>query len=195
MLTILKGQGDQVPETCPTCPGDCVPVEPTFRCVDCFDNRLVCQDCCVTSHATNPLHRIEWNGKFFVSLRRLGLVVQLGHLDGSECYNPTRGLSKFIVVDTNGIHHVQLNYCGCKRSISTLTAVQHQKWEQLMRVRWFPGTHTRPKTAFAFQMLMQFHILTLLGKINGFDYYRGLERLTDNTGKKIPVSWSALFFS
>ncbi|THU75457.1 hypothetical protein K435DRAFT_880783 [Dendrothele bispora CBS 962.96] len=61
-----------------------------------------------------------------------------------------------------------------------------------MRVRWFPGTHTRPKTAFTFQMLMQFHILTLSGKINGFDYYRGLERLTDNTGKKIPNRYPTL---
>ncbi|KAK7450187.1 hypothetical protein VKT23_013070 [Stygiomarasmius scandens] len=35
-------------------------------------------------------------------------------------------------------------------------------------------------------MLEQFHILTLSGKITTYDYYKGLERLTDNTGQKIP---------
>ncbi|THU99177.1 hypothetical protein K435DRAFT_659501, partial [Dendrothele bispora CBS 962.96] len=35
-------------------------------------------------------------------------------------------------------------------------------------------------------MLEQFHIVTLCGKTTVYDYYRGLERLTDNTGEKIP---------
>ncbi|THU83945.1 hypothetical protein K435DRAFT_603524, partial [Dendrothele bispora CBS 962.96] len=158
---------------------------PTFRCLDCFFGALVCQDCCVESHKSNPLHQIQvWNGTYFerVSLRRLGLVVQLDHPDGSECENPYRGPSKFVVVHLNGIHRVQLNYCGCSRSFSTTTGLQHLKWEQLMRMRWFPGTHSRPNTACTYQMLEQFHILTLSGKITAYDYYRGLERLTDNTG-------------
>ncbi|THV01339.1 hypothetical protein K435DRAFT_853897 [Dendrothele bispora CBS 962.96] len=192
VLMCLKGRGDQTPEvvqSCPTCPPDRVPILPTLRCLDCFHSSLVCQDCCIASHRANPLHHIQsWNGKFFerVSLRRLGLVVQLGHLDGSECDNPLRGPSKFMVVHTNGVHRVELNYCGCTNSISTLSGSQHQKWEQLMRARWFPATHTRPQTACTFQMLQQFHILTLCGKITAFDYYRGIERLTDNTGKKLP---------
>ncbi|THU79326.1 hypothetical protein K435DRAFT_698016, partial [Dendrothele bispora CBS 962.96] len=85
---ILKGRGEPIPQTCPTCLDDVVPVEPTFRCLDCFFGALVCQDCCVESHKSNPLHRIQvWNGTYFerVSLRRLGLVVQLDHPDGSEC--------------------------------------------------------------------------------------------------------------
>jgi hypothetical protein len=56
-----------------------------------------------------------------------------------------------------------------------------------MRAQWFPGTHSRPKTACTFQMLEQFQMLTLCGKITVFDYYKGLEKLTNNTGQKIPV--------
>ncbi|THU76828.1 hypothetical protein K435DRAFT_561366, partial [Dendrothele bispora CBS 962.96] len=188
---ILKGHGDHLSATCPSCPSDRPPIEPTFRCIDCFHTALCCQDCCVERHQANPLHRIQsWNGNHFqlVSLKRLGLVVQLGHPDGSTCPDPRNGPSKLIVVHTNGLHRIRLNYCGCSRSISTLTRCQHQKWEQLMRARWFPGTHIRPKTTCTFQMLEQFHILTLSGKITAYDYYKGLERLTDNTGLKIPVS-------
>ncbi|KAK7444542.1 hypothetical protein VKT23_015220 [Stygiomarasmius scandens] len=187
---ILKGRGDRIPTTCPTCPSNRTPIEPTFRCKDCFSTGLMCQDCTVESHRTNPLHQIElWNGTHFerISLKRLGLVVQLGHPYGGSCPNPVKGPSKMIIVHTNGLHRIQLNYCGCSLSISTLTGCQHQKWEQLMRAAWFPGTHTRPQTACTYQMLTQFHILTLSGKITAYDYYKGLEFLTDNTGHKVPV--------
>jgi hypothetical protein len=131
-----------------------------------------------------------WNGQFFerVSLRQMGLVVQLGHLDGSQCENPIHGPSRFFVLHTNGIHCISLMYCSCRQSISTSTGLFHQKWEQIMRARWFPGTHSRPKTACTFQMLEQFHMLTLCGKITAFDYYKGLEKITSNIGQKIPVS-------
>ncbi|THU89994.1 hypothetical protein K435DRAFT_588784, partial [Dendrothele bispora CBS 962.96] len=91
----------------------------------------------------------SWNGTYFkwVSLKRLGLVVQLGHLDSSSCPSHVPGPSKMIVIHTNGIHCIQMNYCGCSLSISTLTHCQHQKWEQLMHAHWFPGTHVQPKTA------------------------------------------------
>ncbi|THU75672.1 hypothetical protein K435DRAFT_558574, partial [Dendrothele bispora CBS 962.96] len=129
------------------------------------------------------LHK-HWTGRFFkkVSLRRLGLVVQLGHQDGSECPTPILGPSKFIVVHENGVHRVSLRYCGCEASISSSTGIMHHKWEQLMRNRWFPATHTRPKTACTFQMLQCFHMLTLSGKLTAYDYYGGLVKLTNNTG-------------
>ncbi|THU96563.1 hypothetical protein K435DRAFT_858427 [Dendrothele bispora CBS 962.96] len=55
-----------------------------------------------------------------------------------------------------------------------------------MRCRWFPATHTHPRTTFMFQFLEQFHIMNLSGKINLYDYYKAIEKLTDNTGGKIP---------
>lgn len=32
---------------------------PTFRCLDCFGNGLLCQECIVSLHHINPLHRIQ----------------------------------------------------------------------------------------------------------------------------------------
>ena len=34
-------------------------VSRTFRCLDCFGNGLYCQQCLVSDHLLNPLHRIE----------------------------------------------------------------------------------------------------------------------------------------
>ncbi|THU99178.1 hypothetical protein K435DRAFT_604125, partial [Dendrothele bispora CBS 962.96] len=103
---ILKGRGDHIPLTCPTCPPDREPLEPTYRCIDCFYTGLICQDCCVEDHRANPLHRIQV--RVIVVL-----FVQLGHLDGSTCPSPVPGPSKMIVIHTNGIHRVRMNYCGC----------------------------------------------------------------------------------
>ncbi|KAK7441515.1 hypothetical protein VKT23_016505 [Stygiomarasmius scandens] len=188
---ILKGRGDHVPDKCVLCPSDRESIEPTFRCVDCTCSPLICQDCCVERHQPNPFHRIEvnhWTGHHFekVSLRRLGLVTQLGHQDGTGCQNPVPGPSKFIVVHENGIHRISLQYCGCTASISSQTGALHQKWEQLMRNQLFPTTHTRPRTACTFQMLEKFHSFNLSGKINPYDYYKGLRMITDNTGAKLP---------
>ncbi|THU89748.1 hypothetical protein K435DRAFT_677270 [Dendrothele bispora CBS 962.96] len=187
---ILKGRGDNVPDHCTLCPSDREATEPTFRCIDCTNAPLMCQDCCVENHRFNPLHRIEhWTGRYFekISLRRLGLVIQLGHQDGSKCPQPVSGPSKFVIVHHNGIHRVRMMYCGCEASLSSQTGSMHHKWEQLMRNRMFPATHTRPSTACTFQMLNWFHVLTLSSKVTAYDFYKGLERTTDNTGAKLPV--------
>ncbi|KAJ7576314.1 hypothetical protein C8J56DRAFT_1007515 [Mycena floridula] len=61
------------------------------------------------------------------------------------------------------------------------------KYQELLRNEWFPATHLEPQTAATFRCVEQFHMLTLTGKVTAFDYYMGLQRLTDNTGcKKIP---------
>lgn len=61
----------------------------------------------------------EWNGDYFkhVTLKSLGLHVQLGHPPGSVCYNrkPAAG-NDFVVIDVNGIHEVNLDFCGCVRA-------------------------------------------------------------------------------
>ncbi|KAK7016228.1 hypothetical protein VNI00_018947 [Paramarasmius palmivorus] len=183
---LLKGRGQVVPETCIFCPPQKDPVSPTFRCMDCTSTALTCQDCCVKRHSFAPLHRILcWNGSHFerVSLRRLGLVIQLGHPDGSKCLLPSKATEQFTVLDTSGLHHVSLSYCGCTSSICPDTQLQRQKWEQLMFYEWFPSTIDRPRTACTFRCLESFQLLTLTAKITAFDYYKTLECLTDNTGR------------
>ena len=47
---------------------------------------------------------------------------------------------------------------------------------------------SRPQTAFTFEMLDTFHLLTLQSKISAYDYYSSLENKTNNVSKSVKVS-------
>ncbi|OBZ73392.1 hypothetical protein A0H81_06621 [Grifola frondosa] len=53
-----------------------------------------------------------------------------------------------------------------------------------MRAGWFPATTNRPATAFTFTLLSFLHELNLQSKANIYDFFRTLQRITDNTGVK-----------
>ncbi|KAJ3965399.1 hypothetical protein EV361DRAFT_810748, partial [Lentinula raphanica] len=130
---------------------------PGVSCVDCFLRQLTCATCCVRSHRDRPLDSIKrWNGLFFedTSLQDLGLRIQLGHADGSICPNPSPGPSDFVVIHTNKIHRVSIDFCHCPLS------VMRPQWEQLMLNEWLPATTDRPRTACTFRALEQFHMLS-----------------------------------
>lgn len=111
----------------------------------------------------------------------MGLRYQLGHLD-LRCSDPAPSHKDFSVMDTNGIHYIAVDFCGCETKIS--------RRQQLLREDWYPATVHWPQTCATGRMLKQFHILTLTGKIPVYDYYNALERLTDNTGVDVPkVCW------
>ncbi|KAH0828896.1 hypothetical protein J3R83DRAFT_2296 [Lanmaoa asiatica] len=147
-------------------------------CRDCITQELYCQNCLVKAHACNPLHTVKkWNGMFYESvlLKALGLRIQLGHPCGQKCRNPERAFDDtFVVVDTNGIHTVSLDFCGCELAMS--------HFQQLLRFAWFPATTSRPKTAATFRVLKQFHLVSLESKISVYQYYNTLAKLIDNTG-------------
>lgn len=70
-----------------------------------------------------------------------------------------------------------LAYCNCpgRRAAG--------EWrQQLLRRRWFPATHLDPKTAATYRVLNTFHVLTLQGKVTTYDFYAGLEKLSNNMG-------------
>ncbi|KAH0828706.1 hypothetical protein J3R83DRAFT_3108 [Lanmaoa asiatica] len=124
----------------------------------------------------------EWNGDYFqrVPLKSLGLRIQLGHPLRSTCYNQKpAGGDDFVVINTNGVHGVTLDFCGCEQ------AQTHYK--QLLRSRWFPVTTTEPRTAVTFAVLKAFHLLSLESKVSAYEYYNSIARLTDNTG--VVESW------
>ena len=86
----------------------------------------------------------------------------------------------FVVIDTNGIHLVNVDYCRCY-------SVTHRV--QLLRIGWWPATPLDPQTCATMEVLRHFQILNLQGKLTGFSFYRALEYQTDNTGlNKPPVS-------
>jgi hypothetical protein len=110
-----------------------------------------------------------------VTLAHLGLRIQLGHNAREKCRNPVRTPGgDFVVVDVNGIHEVELDFCGCEMS--------KQPFIQLLRYGWFPASVDRPKSAATFSILKFFHILNFESKASSFEFHNTLARLTDNTG-------------
>ncbi|TFK59258.1 hypothetical protein BDN72DRAFT_873066 [Pluteus cervinus] len=159
-----------------------------FRCETCFDCRLFCASCVVSNHAANPFHWVEeWDGSFFIrrSLRELGLHIQLGHPIGETCDRPVKVKREVLVVlHTNGIHSVNLNYCNCNQA-----PLRHV---QLLRSRLFPATVGNPQTAATFELLELFQLLGFMSKASGFELFQTLVRLTDNIGNPVPDRYKSL---
>ncbi|KAF8194573.1 hypothetical protein BJ912DRAFT_1030927 [Pholiota molesta] len=120
-------------------------------------------------------------GKFFtkISLASLGYRYQLGHAIGGTCPNPEPAYAgKFTVLDINGIHDVNLDFCGC--------VTQQLHYLQILRFGWFPATVGIPRTAVTFRLLKFFQMLSFESKSTAFEFHQTLQRLSDNTGT-VPI--------
>ncbi|TDL14368.1 hypothetical protein BD410DRAFT_734211 [Rickenella mellea] len=140
-----------------------------YRCNDCAFNDLLCQKCLIDCHARLPLHCVEkWNDSFFerISLCDLGLRIQLGH-ENETCHVPAPASEPVMVIHTNGIHLVTVDFCNCSNSLPRVV--------QMLRMAWWPASMERPQTAATFSALDLFHSLTLQSKINMYDFYLSLE--------------------
>ncbi|KAG2127943.1 hypothetical protein DEU56DRAFT_872715 [Suillus clintonianus] len=170
----LEGKGNLRNAPCSGC-GD---LSPNYRCEDCFGVNLQCSSCIKTAHQLHPLHRLQkWNGMFFerVTLKALGLRIQLGHAPGQVCPKPRRAFNDdFVVMDSHAIHEVSLDFCGCSNAVAHV--------QQLLRISWFPSTTANPKTAATFRLLEEFHILSFESKVSAYEFYNALTRRTNNTG-------------
>ncbi|KAE9385245.1 hypothetical protein BT96DRAFT_1092095 [Gymnopus androsaceus JB14] len=180
-----EGRGDRNKNFCYAC--GCLDQEHAlvFCCIsECFSKDLVCEECCRKHHWNRPLDIVErWNGSFFerIALRDIGIVVQIGHCPGKTCLSPST-YKDFIVIHTNGLHRVHVAFCNCFNKYSA-----GERKTQLLRWQWYPATHLEPQTAATFEVLNHFHLLTLQGKVTAYDYYAGLEKLSNNVGEKGPV--------
>jgi hypothetical protein len=115
-------------------------------------------------------------------LKEVGLRIQLGHRIGEACSNPKLAAGDdFVVIDTNGVHKVGLNYCNCETAQHPTT--------QLLRMRWYPATPILPNTAATFNVLEHFHLLTFESKASVFEFLHALMRRTNNIYiTDVPVS-------
>ncbi|KAJ7094133.1 hypothetical protein C8R44DRAFT_749647 [Mycena epipterygia] len=107
ILTELRRRAAACVPTQKLCDG-CGVGQGEHQCRDCFWAEYRCAACIVSGHAHHPLHRIKtWDGQSFIpgSLRALGLRLQLGHAPSPEDH--------FVIVDSRGIHHVAIDFCGC----------------------------------------------------------------------------------
>jgi hypothetical protein len=85
-----------------------------------------------------------------------------------------------VVIHTNGIHEVAFQYCGCSHAIPVHI--------QLLRRQIYPSSQLRIKTCASFELLDLLHKLSLTTKASMYDFYRALEKLTNNTGIGTPKS-------
>ena len=116
-----------------------------------------------------------------MTLKELGLRYQLGHVGGQACASPEQGHTDFVVIASNGIHMINVDFCGCPG--------RPDPFIQLLEMRWWPSTPIAPQTAATMDVLRSFHVLNLEARVPATDFYRSLERQTDGQGlKKIPVS-------
>ncbi|KAG1718109.1 uncharacterized protein EDB91DRAFT_1240970 [Suillus paluster] len=168
----LNGRGSEG-VTC-----SCGAVSPQFQCSDCHGTQMFCRECTLQNHVYHPLHRIEiWNRSFFqcITLKQLGVQVQLGHNPGERCYKPSPAAGDdFVVIGLDGIHEIALDFCGC--------ASAQIQYKQLLRMRWYPATVSEPRTAATFTVLQHFHILSFESKVSAYEFYHSLARRTDNSG-------------
>ena len=74
----------------------------------------------------------KWNGRSFedTTLASLGLVFQLGHINGDACPNPTQA-QDLTVFDRSSAYRLVVRYCACEGA--------PLKRIQLFRARWFSG--------------------------------------------------------
>ncbi|KAA1479641.1 hypothetical protein DENSPDRAFT_862064 [Dentipellis sp. KUC8613] len=167
-----EGLGDQkFPTQCGTCGSESADTS----CRNCIWPQLQCRSC-------------RWNGTCFVpySLYNAGLVIQLGH-DGAPCPNPHDSTKDITVIDVSGIHRVRARFCSCLLTETARTYVQ------LLRAKWWPMSLDRPQTTVTFRTLQLFHSLSLQAKINSYDFYHSLIRVTNGTGLRQPKNRYAEF--
>ncbi|KAJ7645775.1 hypothetical protein B0H17DRAFT_449366 [Mycena rosella] len=153
------------------------------RCKDCDGCEGLAVECVVREHGRNPLHRLEkwnWDESCYedVSLKTLGLRFYLGRElhPHRECPRPKRAPGKnFVVIDCKGLHDVDLYFCDCGRGPSFST--------QLLRIKWLPSTGNLSRTASTFNVLRQYHLLSLESKCSMGEFYNSLARQTNNTGE------------
>ncbi|VDC02624.1 unnamed protein product [Peniophora sp. CBMAI 1063] len=158
------------------CPGCDKEGFPEYRCKDCQGANL-CAACMKHWHRYNPLHNIErYNGSFYEKIREadLGVRIQLMHPPGESCsFRAVHQIKDFTIIHTNGIHQVPVDFCGCDKGADIPYHIQ------LLRSRLWPATCVNPQTATTHEALDQFTRISLLGRLNVYDYYRSLRTATD----------------
>ena len=199
MIT-LDGPGDIQTDLCSSCSG--YNSTPLYRCLECSYCLLFCGECIVDLHQALPLHHIEvspslslpcsfsprshclqcWKDGFFdrASLHSIGFICHLGH-GGTACPANSQP-HNILVIDINGWHKLRVGFCTCGAN-----APWHERYRQLLRMRWYPASFNRPQTAFTFNLLETYHKVTLQGKLNLYDFYLAIMQKTDNQGRSKPV--------
>ncbi|VDB85039.1 unnamed protein product [Peniophora sp. CBMAI 1063] len=150
-----------------------------YRCTSgCMSCEWICASCMASEHQQRPLDRIEmWVGGEWQpsTLRGIGARAQFGHLTNTKCRLKHPSMNDFVVIHTNGIHEVAVDFCACNK-------LKRSVVDQLMAGRWYPATGRKPLTAATYEVLDAFNAHSGMGKDNAYDFYNALVTLTDGAG-------------
>lgn len=105
-------------------------------------------------------------------------------LEHNNCPMPVRGPKEFTVIHTNGLHSIDIRFCGCHGAPPC--------YAQLLLYSWYPVTPEYPETAVTFNVLRLYQFLSVQSKILGDQFYTSIARLTDSTGLNSPPVCSIL---
>ena len=109
--------------------------------------------------------------------------MQLGHR-GDACPHPSAKTRTLVIGHVNGVHEVDVRFCRCVNDDDDF----EYEWVQLFREGWYPATTTSPATAFTFELLNTFQELNFQAKTSLYDFWKTIERITDNSGAPVYVS-------
>lgn len=112
------------------------------------------------------------------------MSVTLGH-SGGPCPAPIGHISDFVVLHTNGVHVLDVSFCGCKGGVDYRNLV--------LGFSWWPATPIHPHTAVTFSLLRFAHSMNCNGKLPTWDLWRSLSELTEErTGASAPNRYKVL---
>ncbi|ESK82536.1 hypothetical protein Moror_14372 [Moniliophthora roreri MCA 2997] len=96
------------------------------------------------------------------------------HRPGHYCDGSVKGHKDFIVLHWNGIHTIDVSFCGCAGAPDHI--------EQLMEVGWWPTSYKEPQSAATYELLQNLHITNLQGHVLTTDFYESLKQMVNGTG-------------
>lgn len=156
-----------------------------WMCFDCAQYEPSCAHCFTVNHQGQ--HFLHWAMRGDSTLGHMrkhdlsevlpDFSIKLGH-NGSPCPK-ARMPVKFTITHSNGIHRTRALFCHCQEQATNDSQANEGILRQLMQAGLFPATAKAPVSAFTLEMMKEFHLLQMEGKLNAHDYMSTITRRTD----------------
>ena len=179
---LLGSQGRSAKQSrCTACATAEAADSPMYRCFHSQTPAVLCKQCILKAHKSNPWHFVEeWDTirRFWkrMPLTALGVTIDMGH-QGARCQHARAEARTMTIVSDNGIHEVDMHFCWCPDPV---TGAYTPEATQLLLHGYWPSTWERPTTAFTTQVMREFTHLANQATVTAYDYFEILRRKTDS---------------
>ena len=162
---------------CDSCKADIK--DASYTCYNSMMAPTLCAQCSIQAHRHSPFHilgRSTLGDRFPTrcTLDSLGLEICLGHR-GEPCRYAINSRA-MTVVHNRGVHDVHVRFCACRK----LGESPIPDFVQLILVGIWPASWKEPRSAFTFDVMEGFHILSVQAHTNVYDFCKYLAMLTDD---------------